>query len=87
MDSIHLFLPFFLFLFLFFLSFLKRRYKMASYHTVPGSDASPTFQPKASRSFLASVMLGICIVSFVLQTELAQYVQKNTNFSKPYFIL
>ncbi|KAI8881905.1 hypothetical protein K501DRAFT_187956 [Backusella circina FSU 941] len=60
---------------------------MASYHTVPGSDTNPSFQPKASRSFLATVMLGICIVSFVLQTELAQYVQKNTNFSKPYFIL
>ncbi|KAI7895988.1 uncharacterized protein EV154DRAFT_476714, partial [Mucor mucedo] len=64
---------------------------MASYHTVPVDEqqlpATPTFQPRKSRSALATVMLTICIVTFVLQTELAQYVQKTTNYSKPYFIL
>ncbi|KAI8641661.1 hypothetical protein BD408DRAFT_202959 [Parasitella parasitica] len=63
---------------------------MASYHTVPVEDqrtSVPLFQPRKSRSVLATVMLTICIVTFVLQTELAQYVQKTTNYSKPYFIL
>ncbi|KAG1124530.1 hypothetical protein G6F42_009543 [Rhizopus arrhizus] len=63
---------------------------MASYHTVPAEDqptSVPLFQPRKSRSVLATVMLTICIITFVLQTELAQYVQKTTNYSKPYFIL
>jgi hypothetical protein len=64
---------------------------MASYHTVPVDEESrtnsPTFEPRKSRSMLATVMLTICIITFVLQTELAQYVQKTTNYSKPYFIL
>lgn len=63
---------------------------MASYHTVPVEDQPtlvPLFQPRKSRSVLATVMLTICIITFVLQTELAQYVQKTTNYSKPYFIL
>ncbi|KAG1504483.1 hypothetical protein G6F47_000781 [Rhizopus delemar] len=42
---------------------------------------------KASQTTLATVMLTVCIITFVLQTELAQYVQKTTNYSKPYFIL
>ncbi|KAG1052930.1 hypothetical protein G6F43_004962 [Rhizopus delemar] len=41
---------------------------------------------KASQTTLATVMLTVCIITFVLQTELAQYVQKTTNYSKPYFI-
>lgn len=66
---------------------------MASYHTVPVDEdnriLSPTFEPrrKSRQSLLATVMLTICIITFVLQTELAQYVQKTTNYSKPYFIL
>lgn len=63
---------------------------MISYHTVPVEDqptSVPLFQPRKSRSVLATVMLTICIITFVLQTELAQYVQKTTNYSKPYFIL
>lgn len=63
---------------------------MTSYHTVPADEQSPTtptFQPRKSRSVLATAMLAICIITFVLQTELAQYVQKTTNYSKPYFIL
>lgn len=64
---------------------------MASYHTVPvdeqSAPSSPSFKPRKSRSLLATVMLTICIITFVLQTELAQYVQKTTDYSKPYFIL
>lgn len=64
---------------------------MTSYHTVPADEqsvpSSPTFKPRKSQSVLATVMLTICIITFVLQTELAQYVQKTTNYSKPYFIL
>ncbi|KAK4517725.1 uncharacterized protein ATC70_001067 [Mucor velutinosus] len=63
---------------------------MASYHTVPAEDQPtlvPLFKPRKSRSVLATVMLTICIITFVLQTELAQFVQKTTNYSKPYFIL
>ncbi|KAI9250901.1 hypothetical protein BDA99DRAFT_522178 [Phascolomyces articulosus] len=61
-----------------------------TYHSVPVNDipASPTLQPiRRGRSMLAAVMLAICIVSFVLQTELAQYVQRTTNYHKPYHIL
>lgn len=61
-----------------------------TYHAVPVNDsATIAEQPpqRRRRSFLAAVMLGVCIVSFVLQTELAQYVQRTTNYSKPYFIL
>ncbi|OBZ83981.1 hypothetical protein A0J61_07968 [Choanephora cucurbitarum] len=65
---------------------------MASYHTLPTDEQpprSPTIQyrHKQSRSVLATAMLTICIITFVLQTELAQYVQKTTQYSKPYFIL
>ncbi|GAA5809900.1 hypothetical protein MFLAVUS_003315 [Mucor flavus] len=63
---------------------------MTSYQTVSvdeQSPTSPTFKPRKSKSVLATVMLAICIISFVLQTELAQYVQKTTSYSKPYFIL
>jgi hypothetical protein len=74
---------------LFFL--LPLKYTMATYYTVPEDEqqvSSPTFKPrKSSSSVLASVMLSICIICFVIQTELAQYVQKNTDYSKPYFIL
>ncbi|KAI8378243.1 hypothetical protein EDC96DRAFT_494051 [Choanephora cucurbitarum] len=65
---------------------------MASYHTLP-TDEQPLRSPaiqyrhKQSRSVLATVMLTICIITFVLQTELTQYVQKTTQYSKPYFIL
>jgi hypothetical protein len=68
---------------------------MASYQIVHTSeeqqeedDQAPTMpiKPK-SRSFIGSVMLTICIISFVIQTELSQYVQRTTNYSKPYFIL
>ncbi|KAG2224249.1 hypothetical protein INT45_000280 [Circinella minor] len=62
-----------------------------TYHSVPINDisTSPTLQQpiKRGRSMLAAVMLGICIISFVLQTELAQYVQRTTNYHKPYLIL
>ncbi|KAI9354177.1 hypothetical protein BD770DRAFT_367694 [Pilaira anomala] len=63
---------------------------MATYQTVPDGEqppTSPTFQPRKSRSVLATAMLALCIITFVLQTELAQYVQKTTSYSKPYFIL
>lgn len=65
---------------------------MATYYTVPSDEQqprspSPTFKPRKSSSVLASVMLTICIICFVIQTELAQFVQKNTDYSKPYFIL
>lgn len=63
---------------------------MATYQTVPDNEqspTSPTFQPRKSRSVLATAMLALCIITFVLQTELAQYVQKTTSYSKPYFIL
>lgn len=56
---------------------------MSSYNTFPSNEANN----KTSQSLLATVMLIVCIVSFVLQTELAQYVQKTTDYSKPYFIL
>ncbi|KAI9480619.1 MAG: hypothetical protein EXX96DRAFT_187125 [Benjaminiella poitrasii] len=46
-----------------------------------------TTRKRESRSILATVMLTICIITFILQTELAQYVQKTTSYSKPYFIL
>ncbi|KAL1926447.1 hypothetical protein VTP01DRAFT_5776 [Rhizomucor pusillus] len=62
-----------------------------SYQSLPVNDLqlqeTVTSRRRASHSFLAIVMLGICIVSFVLQTELAQYVQRTTSYSKPYFIL
>lgn len=62
---------------------------MTSYQTVPIEDEEPIPQTKEKfgRTVLASVMLAICIITFVIQTELAQYIQKTTNFSKPYFIL
>ncbi|ORY94111.1 hypothetical protein BCR43DRAFT_495881 [Syncephalastrum racemosum] len=66
-----------------------------TYHAVPVNDRGTLTErqeqqrqsPRRRRSFLAAAMLGVCIVSFVLQTELAQYVQRTTNYSKPYFIL
>lgn len=65
---------------------------MSSYQTVPVEDEQEEVyhietEKKAQRTVLATVMLAICIVTFVLQTELAQYVQKTTSYSKPYFIL
>ncbi|KAL0093413.1 hypothetical protein F4703DRAFT_1272114 [Phycomyces blakesleeanus] len=62
---------------------------MTSYHAVPINDRSesPASFKTKSRSVIATVMLTICIVSFVLQTELAQYVQQTTDYQKPYFIL
>ncbi|RUS21911.1 hypothetical protein BC937DRAFT_91049 [Endogone sp. FLAS-F59071] len=39
------------------------------------------------RSFGATGMLCICIAAFVLQTELAQFVQQEMDFKKPYFLL
>ncbi|KAI9027106.1 hypothetical protein CLU79DRAFT_23522 [Phycomyces nitens] len=62
---------------------------MPSYHAVPINDRpdSPGSIRTSSRSVIATVMLTICIVSFVLQTELAQYVQQTTDYQKPYFIL
>ncbi|KAI8096521.1 uncharacterized protein BX664DRAFT_324178 [Halteromyces radiatus] len=61
-----------------------------TYRSVPLDD-TPTSAVvkvrKQSKSFVAAVMLIICIISFVLQTELAQYVQKTSNYQKPYFIL
>ncbi|KAI8138552.1 hypothetical protein BJV82DRAFT_630316 [Fennellomyces sp. T-0311] len=60
-----------------------------TYHAVPVSDtpSTPTLAPRKGRNMLAGLMLAICVVSFVLQTELAQYVQRTTNYQKPYFIL
>ncbi|KAI8376062.1 uncharacterized protein BYT42DRAFT_573290 [Radiomyces spectabilis] len=61
----------------------------ATYQTVPVDDQPlpATDRPKRSRSLVATFMLAVCIISFVLQTELAQYVQKTTSYQKPYFIL
>ncbi|KAI9303457.1 hypothetical protein BJ944DRAFT_204354 [Cunninghamella echinulata] len=42
---------------------------------------------KTTKSYVATIMLIICIISFVLQTELAQFVQKTSSYQKPYFIL
>ncbi|KAJ2963731.1 hypothetical protein NQZ79_g1269 [Umbelopsis isabellina] len=50
----------------------------------------PSSSPKStsrSRSMVALAMLCMCIASFVVQTELAQYVQQTSDFRKPYFIL
>ncbi|CAO3589151.1 unnamed protein product [Absidia cylindrospora] len=60
-----------------------------TYRTVPLDDTTHSVVKvqKHSTSFIAAVMLTICIISFVLQTELAQYVQKTSNYQKPYFIL
>ncbi|GJJ77938.1 solute carrier family 35, member F5 [Entomortierella parvispora] len=41
----------------------------------------------AKRFRLAMAILCICIVSFVLQTELARFVQTSMGYQKPYFIL
>jgi hypothetical protein len=65
---------------------------MTSYYTVPIEEEQEEenfvqTKEKASQTTLATVMLTVCIITFVLQTELAQYVQKTTNYSKPYFIL
>ncbi|KAI9280427.1 hypothetical protein BY458DRAFT_500660 [Sporodiniella umbellata] len=62
---------------------------MASYQTLPAEEeASSTPTKKNTRhNIMAFLMLAICIITFVIQTELAQYIQKTTNFSKPYFIL
>ncbi|KAI8976017.1 hypothetical protein BDB01DRAFT_805036 [Pilobolus umbonatus] len=63
---------------------------MATYHAVLSEETQPplpTLKSKKVRSALASLMLIICLISFVIQTELAQFVQKTTNYSKPYFIL
>ncbi len=65
---------------------------MTSYYTVPIEEEQEEenfvqTKEKASQTTLATVMLTVCIIAFVLQTELAQYVQKTTNYSKPYFIL
>ncbi len=73
---------------------------MATYHSVPIEELSSTLpieretsiqimakRKRKSRSILATLMLTICVITFVLQTELTQYVQKTTSYSKPYFIL
>ncbi|KAG9066223.1 hypothetical protein KI688_001444 [Linnemannia hyalina] len=41
----------------------------------------------AKRFRLASIILFVCIFSFVLQTELTKYVQTSMGYHKPYFIL
>ncbi|KAG0164939.1 hypothetical protein DFQ28_009477 [Apophysomyces sp. BC1034] len=60
------------------------------YHSVPTNEEDfhlDEQKRRKSRSILATVMLAICIFSFVLQTEVAQYVQQTTNYQKPYLIL
>ncbi|KAI8068300.1 hypothetical protein BC940DRAFT_299632 [Gongronella butleri] len=59
----------------------------ATYHALPLNEQGTVQVRTYSKSFIASVMLTICIISFVLQTELAQYVQKTSSYHKPYFIL
>lgn len=62
-----------------------------TYHAIAADDEQQTVPARTrsgkSRSLMAALMLTICIASFVLQTELAQYVQRTTNYQKPYFIL
>ncbi|KAI1319923.1 hypothetical protein EDD11_002598 [Mortierella claussenii] len=41
----------------------------------------------AKRLRLASAILFVCILSFVLQTELTKFVQTSMGYQKPYFIL
>ncbi|KAG0290529.1 hypothetical protein BGZ96_005992 [Linnemannia gamsii] len=41
----------------------------------------------AKRFRLASIILFVCILSFVLQTELTKFVQTSMGYHKPYFIL
>ncbi|KAI8968525.1 hypothetical protein BDF20DRAFT_896870 [Mycotypha africana] len=71
---------------------------MSVYHAVPTTtdrynnnviheSMQVTKKPARSRPMLAGIMLAICIIAFVIQTELAQYVQRSTNYAKPYFIL
>ncbi|KAI7861462.1 hypothetical protein BDF14DRAFT_1976007 [Spinellus fusiger] len=59
---------------------------MPRYQAVASGD-SPSIAHKTTRSVVASVMLAVCILSFVVQTELAQYVQRTTDYQKPYFLL
>ncbi|KAF9430079.1 hypothetical protein BGZ94_008443, partial [Podila epigama] len=42
---------------------------------------------QAKRLKLASAILFVCILSFVLQTELTKFVQTSMGYHKPYFIL
>ncbi|KAF9286197.1 hypothetical protein BGZ68_003142 [Mortierella alpina] len=42
---------------------------------------------ESKRFQMASVILFICILSFVLQTELTKFVQTSMGYQKPYFIL
>ncbi|KAI8575084.1 hypothetical protein K450DRAFT_263411 [Umbelopsis ramanniana AG] len=67
-----------------------------SYDAIPPSttqspsmdpDDPPRRAPVHSRSLVAVGMLCICIASFVIQSELAQFVQQTSDFQKPYFIL
>ncbi|KAH8555605.1 hypothetical protein BGW37DRAFT_477879 [Umbelopsis sp. PMI_123] len=67
-----------------------------SYDAIPPSTPhSPSTEPNEppprvplhSRSMVALGMLCICIASFVIQSELAQFVQQTSDFRKPYFIL
>lgn len=67
-----------------------------SYDAIPPSTThSPEMDPNVSpqrtavhsRSLVAVGMLCICIASFVIQSELAQFVQQTSDFQKPYFIL
>ncbi|KAJ9062545.1 hypothetical protein DSO57_1009601 [Entomophthora muscae] len=39
------------------------------------------------RPFLGLSILGFCLLAFVIQTEVTQYLQKNLDFKSPYFIL
>ncbi|CAG8547640.1 7202_t:CDS:2 [Paraglomus brasilianum] len=40
-----------------------------------------------SHKYLGLGVLGICVASFVAQTEITQFVQKDMEYHKPYFIL
>ncbi|KAK3808301.1 MAG: hypothetical protein J3Q66DRAFT_354476 [Benniella sp.] len=42
---------------------------------------------EARRFRRAALILGVCIVSFVLQTELTKFLQTSMGYQKPYFIL
>ncbi|KAF9152196.1 hypothetical protein BG015_005651 [Linnemannia schmuckeri] len=50
-----------------------------------GPDDRHLANPKRFR--LASIILVVCILSFVLQTELTKFVQTSMGYHKPYFIL
>ncbi|KAF9159820.1 hypothetical protein DFQ26_006162 [Actinomortierella ambigua] len=54
---------------------------------IPVPDPHSSKRSEEARFRLAAVILFVCILSFVLQTEMTKFVQSSMGYQKPYFIL